>query len=357
MQQQFRTWLHRTGVTDPVERQQAPIFQIILLSLSAMALVAIPLNPISGAPVLLITVLVLVVALILVRTAHFNGAVLLAALGIIAGVMLGMIPLGLNGQGSSTSIASLMLPITLTGLLARRKNIWLIAVVSIVSLFVFAAFNVYTPTLVGYDNIPYTPFMIAIDVTFVLVLLTLMFDRFSESLRSALTLAVVREQELNQIHMQQEQLIAERTAELRTALAAAEQREVYLNEIITENETQRATIRAMSLPIIPMTATTMVIPLIGVLDSERLQELQARALQTIQQSKIRNLVLDITGIVIVDRNVAQGLVHVAASAQLMGTKVSIVGIRPEVAQTMVGLGMQLPFDTHANLQSVLRSFA
>ncbi len=70
-------------------------------------------------------------------------------------------------------------------------------------------------------------------------------------------------------------------------------------------------------------------------------QLCEQALQSIERAKASYLVLDITGVVIVDSQVAQGIIMVVQSARLLGTEVILVGIRPEVAQAVVQLGMNL----------------
>jgi rsbT co-antagonist protein RsbR len=69
-------------------------------------------------------------------------------------------------------------------------------------------------------------------------------------------------------------------------------------------------------------------------------------------------VLDITGVPVVDTQVAQGLLMTVRSARLIGARVMLVGIRPEVAQTMVGLGIELSeVYTFSDLQSALARVA
>jgi rsbT co-antagonist protein RsbR len=58
----------------------------------------------------------------------------------------------------------------------------------------------------------------------------------------------------------------------------------------------------------------------------------------LQETRARRLLLDITGVSVVDTQVARGLVNVVHAARLLGTQVTLVGIRPEVAQAIVGLG-------------------
>jgi rsbT co-antagonist protein RsbR len=113
-------------------------------------------------------------------------------------------------------------------------------------------------------------------------------------------------------------------------------------------------VRDLSVPVIPVSATTLVLPLVGALDSARLAHLQTRALQAVEQGRARTLILDITGVPVVDNQVAEGLLGVVQAAQLLGATVMLVGIRPEVAQTIVTLG--LPFQavhTFRDLQAAL----
>jgi rsbT co-antagonist protein RsbR len=108
----------------------------------------------------------------------------------------------------------------------------------------------------------------------------------------------------------------------------------------------------MSVPILPLTATTMVMPLVGALDSERIRLVQEQSLRTIQESSARWLILDVTGVPMIDSQVAQGLMQVVQAARLLGVEAVLVGIRPELAQTIVGLGLQLDsIVTRGTLQS------
>jgi rsbT co-antagonist protein RsbR len=113
--------------------------------------------------------------------------------------------------------------------------------------------------------------------------------------------------------------------------------------------------REMSVPVLPVSASTLVIPLIGALDSQRLDELQAQALGSVQARRARRLILDITGVPVVDTLVARGLVETIRAVHLLGADAVLVGIRPEVAQTIVGLGVELKgVRTEATLHAALR---
>jgi rsbT co-antagonist protein RsbR len=115
---------------------------------------------------------------------------------------------------------------------------------------------------------------------------------------------------------------------------------------------QRNVIREMSVPVLPLSQSALVLPLVGALDSERLGMVQEQSLRSIEQSPARYLILDITGVPVIDTAVALGLIRVVQAARLLGTVVILVGIRPEVAPAVVGLGIQLDdIVTRGTLQS------
>jgi rsbT co-antagonist protein RsbR len=137
-----------------------------------------------------------------------------------------------------------------------------------------------------------------------------------------------------------------------TAQHAAEHAQLQIADQLAQIATQHATIREMSVPVLPLTPTTLLMPIVGALDTERLRLLQEQALRAIEQSASRYILLDITGIPILDTQVAQGLLKVIQAARLMGTEIILVGIRPEVAQSVIGLGIQLgDVVTRSTLQS------
>jgi rsbT co-antagonist protein RsbR len=151
-----------------------------------------------------------------------------------------------------------------------------------------------------------------------------------------------------------EQRVDERTVDLQHALDEVEKRAREQEQLIEENRQQRETIREMSVPVLPITDSTLVMPLVGALDTARLRLLQDQALRAIESVRTRTLILDITGVPLVDSQVAQGLMAVVQAARLLGAEVLLVGIRPEVAQAIVGLGVSLPgLRTYTTLQSAL----
>jgi anti-anti-sigma regulatory factor/HAMP domain-containing protein len=125
-----------------------------------------------------------------------------------------------------------------------------------------------------------------------------------------------------------------------TARQAAEAAQAEIAEQFATIEEQRVAIREMSVPILPLSATTLVMPLVGALDTERLRLIQEQALRALEQTTARHLIMDITAVPVIDTQAAQGLIQVVQAARLLGTQVVLVGIRPEVAQAIVGLGIQ-----------------
>lgn len=135
--------------------------------------------------------------------------------------------------------------------------------------------------------------------------------------------------------------IGERTATLQATLEEVQAARNLLADQLEVIQQQREALQALSVPVLPVSTTTLVIPLIGALDSARLLQLQAQALGRLEQSGARNLLLDVTGVQLVDSQVAQGFMRVVRAAQLLGAETILVGVRPEIAQTMVELGLDL----------------
>ncbi|ABY36726.1 MAG TPA: STAS domain-containing protein [Chloroflexus aurantiacus] len=150
--------------------------------------------------------------------------------------------------------------------------------------------------------------------------------------------------------------VAQRTAALQQALYELEQRAAEQARLLAENEQQRQAIRELSVPVLPIRETTLVMPLVGALDTARLADMQQQALEQIARANARDLFIDVTGVPVIDTQVAKGLIQVVEAARLMGTRVTLVGIRPEVAQTLVTLGIDLhSIRTFSTLQAALRS--
>ena len=97
----------------------------------------------------------------------------------------------------------------------------------------------------------------------------------------------------------------------------------------------------------------LALPLIGTLDSARTQVVMENLLQTIVDQNAEIAIIDITGVPTVDTLVAQHLLKTVAAARLMGADCIICGIRPQIAQTIVHLGVELNVTSKATLADAL----
>ena len=103
----------------------------------------------------------------------------------------------------------------------------------------------------------------------------------------------------------------------------------------------RQQLQELSTPIMPIHDAILVLPLIGQIDADRGQKISERLLEEITAQRARIVILDITGVPTVDRNVALGIVRTARAVQLLGARVLLVGVRAEIAATLVQLGAEL----------------
>jgi CheY-like chemotaxis protein/anti-anti-sigma regulatory factor len=156
-------------------------------------------------------------------------------------------------------------------------------------------------------------------------------------------------EELKRANEGLEREVAQRTAELlqakdrlETELAerkrSEEARTALQREII---EAQNVRLAELSTPLIPITDDIMVMPLIGKMDEKRTEQVLETALSGVASRQVRVVIIDVTGVKLVDRGVAGTLVRVAGALRLLGANTVITGIRAEVARTLVELDLNL----------------
>jgi rsbT co-antagonist protein RsbR len=109
-------------------------------------------------------------------------------------------------------------------------------------------------------------------------------------------------------------------------------------EIIRE---QTVAIQELSAPLIPIYRGVLVLPLIGAIDSQRAGTIMESLLDGIARRRASVVLLDITGVPVVDTSVAHHLLQAARAVRLLGAEIVLVGISPEIAQTIVQLGVDL----------------
>lgn len=149
--------------------------------------------------------------------------------------------------------------------------------------------------------------------------------------------------------------------ELQSALAERQEQAIALQKALDEvqvgHEEQArllAAIREMSTPVMPVHERVLVMPLVGMIDTSRARQIRGALLAAVEQRGARIVILDITGVPVVDTAVAQALVGTAVAANLLGAESVLVGITPQVAETLVSLGVELTrLITRSDLQGGL----
>lgn len=130
---------------------------------------------------------------------------------------------------------------------------------------------------------------------------------------------------------------------------------VYLNtrdELIRE---QQRAFMEVSVPVVRLWNKILMIPLVGMLDSSRTQQMMEAMLSALEEYQSKVAILDISGIPVVDTLVARHLVTAASAARLMGAECIITGIRARISQTLVQLGVDLSgFITRSTLSDGLQ---
>ena len=363
MQTDMRQFL--IASTDPIERRQAPALQMILIAISIAALVALivflavlGVNPTGGVPAAG-AVLVMLTSLTGVAALHrgyFRLAVLVLSTGLTVAVFFVTV---IYGYPAATPFLPVMfIPVILTGLLIETRPLLLIAATS--TLIAAAIFLVH-PMIAPFTVMVQPPgdLTIVAVTLFLLVLfvVTTIIALFGPVLRQSLTAALARERELEQVRDSLEATVNERTAGLQEALRTVEQREAQLQQALADLRASQATIRALSAPVLPVLPGVLVAPLVGAIDESRAAVFVANVLRAVERERAQQVIFDVTGVPLIDTQVARMILQAADAVRLLGAQVILVGIRPEVAQTVVGLGVALDMKTFADLQQAIHALS
>lgn len=104
---------------------------------------------------------------------------------------------------------------------------------------------------------------------------------------------------------------------------------------------QQHAIRELSTPVLPVREGLLILPIIGVIDPQRARQLTGQLLQGIRANRAKVVVIDITGVPSIDSTVANHLVQTVEAARLLGATAIVTGLSPEIAQTLVTLGVDV----------------
>ncbi|HEX3592335.1 MAG TPA: STAS domain-containing protein [Pseudonocardiaceae bacterium] len=122
-------------------------------------------------------------------------------------------------------------------------------------------------------------------------------------------------------------------------------------EVISEQAEQ---LLELTTPVVRLWEGVLAVPLVGTLDSERTQVVMEKLLEALVATGAEQAIVDITGVLAVDTQVAQHLLKTVMAARLMGAECTISGIRPQIAQTIVQLGIEFgDITTKATLADAL----
>jgi rsbT co-antagonist protein RsbR len=129
----------------------------------------------------------------------------------------------------------------------------------------------------------------------------------------------------------------------------------YKDQLI---ESQRSLVENLSVPIIPITSNTCVLPLIGQIDFHRLNTIEEKVLEEISKQGIGTLVIDLSGIAQMETNGIEHMMRIIEGANMMGCECVITGLRPDIVRnvTKLGLSFENKATTKATLQQALEDY-
>lgn len=104
---------------------------------------------------------------------------------------------------------------------------------------------------------------------------------------------------------------------------------------------QQEAIRELSTPVLQVRERLLILPIIGVIDPQRARQLTEQLLRGIRTNRAKVVVIDITGVAAMDSNIANHLVQTVEASRLLGATVIVTGLSPEIAQTLVNIGVDL----------------
>jgi rsbT co-antagonist protein RsbR len=342
--------------SDPDTQRRGQNLIIIAIGLIILNIFSVPLVLIQPEPLPQL-------APVVVAIAGCSGFIVLARRGAVAlagYLLLGLIILALFltplGSGQIGLVPCLFLLAGLiAGVIARPRDVML------ATLACFVAIGVQFALVSPLPQRAPDPIEVAIFGGLLVAIVGLIGGLGARSTQQALQAAQAAQaqaeaaaQALDAINRELEARVAERTQALAAALVETEQRANEQAALLAEIDRQQAAIRALSAPLLPVANDTLVLPLVGDFDAERIADLGQHVLPTLERTRARRLLIDVTGVPVIDAQVAQGLVAVVDAARLLGTRTTLIGVSPEVAQALVALGIDLQrLRTVRDLQSAL----
>jgi rsbT co-antagonist protein RsbR len=146
----------------------------------------------------------------------------------------------------------------------------------------------------------------------------------------------------------------QRAVEAEAAQAQAQAARAEIEQRVLEQQRLLELVQTLELPVLSVDSGVLVVPLVGNLDSRRMNALRNEVLHMVSRQRAQTVILDITGITVIDTLVAKALTETAQAIRLLGARTLVSGMRPSVAQTLVCLdtGLQDLYSV-ANLGAAL----
>lgn len=152
--------------------------------------------------------------------------------------------------------------------------------------------------------------------------------------------------------MQQEMLAI--TSELSQAQRDLRKQNHALQKLLEEQRLLLQTIQDLTAPAVPIWEGALLVPLVGHIDSQRANKIAEDLLQHVHASQAIYVILDMSGMTFIDTTVAQHLISTAQSIRLLGAIPVMVGIKPDVAETIIHLGVDMHgFVMHSDLHHAI----
>lgn len=329
-------------------------FGMAVLTLASLPLVLGNKNASALVPMLLVTLLIFLSAIWLSRTGRVTlGSAMV--IGVTVAILISITFIMVPNTNGFTAPFFLVLSVLLAGILLKPAHIWWVLLACLLGLGL---------TVVGAPvdrAIGEALLRNAISIALLLVMVAMMAFVSASSVYQALGEAQAARHEseaanqaLQSANSSLEARVNARTADLAKTVAERQAAAEALQASLQTQQALNRVIADLAVPVIPVRHDTLVVPLVGNIDSARADQILNLVLTRVERDGARLVVLDVTGVAVVDTQVAAALLRVATATRLMGAQVTLAGIRPEVAQSLVGLGVDLhELQTVSTLQDAL----
>lgn len=336
-------YLIKVHTADEDVQRRGQTLNILALSMMVLSLGYIPIGLITGFTLLRIGHLLM--AVLLFGIAFWLGRAGRVTLGayLIIGVLIYLVVSSIPGRFFSGNILFFtILPVLFAGVLLAPIHIWSVLIITIVATAIrVSQLPLSIRSGASWNTALYNAPLLLIAVALVSFLSARTTVQTLRRLAAARAEVEAANQTLAAINATLEACVEERTAALRRAVEEQQAIAFQLQSSLEIQQELNRLIAGLSIPVIPISPGTLVAPIVGNLDTERATLLLATLLEKVETTKAHTVVLDITGMAVVDAQIAAVLLRAIAALRLMGARMLLVGVRPEIAQAMVHLGVDL----------------